>query len=315
MVCFEFLPNEILVEIFKYFDAQQLFRVFYNLNFRFNQLLQSFDYLQLALLLNRSNYEGIENEKIFPFYVYTLNVDSYMTDDLDNMSVRNPCICAAINHFPNVRRLRYSLSFQLEELNLHNLSHLKQLEVFWLGTRVASNEWALLPSLRILKVSTITLSLYRNILSKCPSLYSFEFYMSNRNDLLSSHIAPYSDLNIKRMVIKSDERLLPEDNNIIQQYLLYVPNLERLIFRRHACISALEEYFDVFDWHAIVISIHLHLLKRFRFYLKITNHNSTVESDSNVILIATREKFNKVHNKYYQSKLILQCYTSKIVER
>ncbi|CAF4369372.1 unnamed protein product, partial [Adineta steineri] len=40
--CFESLPNEILIEFFQYFDAQELFQAFYKLNIRFNTLIQSF---------------------------------------------------------------------------------------------------------------------------------------------------------------------------------------------------------------------------------------------------------------------------------
>ncbi|CAF1194366.1 unnamed protein product [Adineta steineri] len=75
MNCLEVLPNEILLEIFKYFDAQQLFQAFYNLNFRFNQLIQSFNQLQLTFRLTASNCREIINDKNFQFYVHTLKVD------------------------------------------------------------------------------------------------------------------------------------------------------------------------------------------------------------------------------------------------
>jgi len=117
MVCLEFLPNEILLEVFKYLNAQELFRVFYNLNYRFNELLQSFNYLQLVFHLTKSNYQDMNNEKIFSFHVHTLTVDY-------NLYVN-------FSRFPNVRRLKLSgeSKDKCRKLDYNNLSHLEQLTI------------------------------------------------------------------------------------------------------------------------------------------------------------------------------------------
>ena len=69
----ELLPNEIFFELFQYFDAQDLFHAFYNLNSRFNRLLQSSDHLQLIYSMKQSNINQIDN--IVSSYVCTLIID------------------------------------------------------------------------------------------------------------------------------------------------------------------------------------------------------------------------------------------------
>jgi hypothetical protein len=117
MVCLEFLPNEILLEVFKYLNAQELFRAFYNLNYRFNELVQSFDYLQLVFHLTKSNSQDVNNEKIFSFHVHTLKVDY-------NLYVN-------FSRFPNVRRLKLlgESKDKCRKLDYNNLSHLEQLTI------------------------------------------------------------------------------------------------------------------------------------------------------------------------------------------
>jgi hypothetical protein len=117
MVYLEFLPNEILLEVFKYLNAQELFRAFYNLNYRFNELVQSFDYLQLVFHLTKSNSQDMNNEKIFSFHVHTLKVDY-------NLYVN-------FSRFRNVRRLKLSgeSKDKCRKLDYNNLSHLEQLTI------------------------------------------------------------------------------------------------------------------------------------------------------------------------------------------
>jgi hypothetical protein len=101
----EILPNEILFIIFQYFNARDLFEAFYNLNSRFNQLIQSFNELQLVFQLNTSDVQ----DNIFPSYVYTLTV--------------KPSINVNFNQFPNIRRLKID-TMPKSQPNLPYLEHL-----------------------------------------------------------------------------------------------------------------------------------------------------------------------------------------------
>jgi len=82
----EQIPNEILIDIFQYFDARDLFRIFYNLNIRFNTLIKSFHHLNLIFHMEFFIDNQIDNNYIFPFYVHTLIVGRVININLKQFS-------------------------------------------------------------------------------------------------------------------------------------------------------------------------------------------------------------------------------------
>jgi hypothetical protein len=113
----ELFPNEILLVIFQYFDAQDLFRAFYNLNIRLNQLIQSFNELRLVFQMKTSDLK----DNIFSSYVYTLIVQLDMDFNL--------------SYYPNIHRLKLdSISKnELSQLNSNTLPHLEHLALYHTG--------------------------------------------------------------------------------------------------------------------------------------------------------------------------------------
>lgn len=110
----EFLPNEYLLLCFQYFNAKDLFHAFYNLNSRFNQLLQSFYELRLVYQMKNIQY----NDQIYPYYVYTLIINT----DNDYINVN-------FQHFPNIHRLKLDaiskqIISQFKSISLPYLEHL-----------------------------------------------------------------------------------------------------------------------------------------------------------------------------------------------
>ncbi|CAF1179894.1 unnamed protein product [Rotaria sordida] len=73
---FEHLPNELIIYLFKYFHAEELFRCFYNLNNRFNKLIKLINYL--CLIISQNNQYQIKNFHIFSSYLYTLIINEYL---------------------------------------------------------------------------------------------------------------------------------------------------------------------------------------------------------------------------------------------
>jgi len=194
----EFLPNEILIHIFEYFDARDLFRSFYNLNIRLNKLLQSINNLSLTLLKCNSN--EINNYQIFASYIYTLKIDYAINIDL--------------NYFTNIHRLILisPTSNQLKQVVFNPLPYLEHLTIGYehflysyyipdLCEKIFSNKFPHLTScylleprileiipnltesiqIRILKLDNIDIFIYKNILSLCPNLYLFQFTIINHN--------------------------------------------------------------------------------------------------------------------------------------
>ncbi len=116
----ELFPNEILVVIFQSFDAQDLFRAFYNLNIRFNQLIQSFNELRLVFQMTTSDVK----DAIFPFYVYTLVVQ--------------PGINVNLSYFPNIHRLTLDSipKKELSQLDSNTLPHLEHSTLHHAGIEI-----------------------------------------------------------------------------------------------------------------------------------------------------------------------------------
>ena len=119
----EQLPNEILIEIFRYFDARDLFLSFYDLNARFNALIKSFNHLNLVFYMKFFIDNQIDTSDLFPFYVYTLIVGQAININL--------------SQFSNIRclKLECPLKSVLSQLNSNVLPHLKHLFISNLGIR------------------------------------------------------------------------------------------------------------------------------------------------------------------------------------
>ena len=110
---FEFLPNELLIDIFRYIDAQDLFRAFYDLNTRLNTLLHSFD--DLSMIVRKCDNNNSNYFKSFTSCI--CNLILYGGVDID------------LNSFTNIRYLTLrcvtlALINQLESDILPNLEHL-----------------------------------------------------------------------------------------------------------------------------------------------------------------------------------------------
>ena len=68
----EFLPNELLVEVFDYLNAREIFRAFGSLNTRFTSLLQSLR--DLFVTLTTSNVHEIIYADVDPQWIRTMTL-------------------------------------------------------------------------------------------------------------------------------------------------------------------------------------------------------------------------------------------------
>ncbi|UJR32273.1 hypothetical protein I4U23_019738 [Adineta vaga] len=125
----EDLPNEILLEFFQYFDACKLFQLFYNLNYRFNNLVKSFQPLKLIFPMELSTNNQINDQYLFPSFTHTLIVARAININL--------------NRFHNIRclKLECPLKRVIAQLNSHVLPYLEHLFISHLDTMTADNEW------------------------------------------------------------------------------------------------------------------------------------------------------------------------------
>src|SRR5579871_6114320 len=72
LIRLEDLPNELLIDIFKYIDVRTLYCSFYNLNYRFNILLKSLTQLCLVLwsLKDNDNYDDLFASRVHTLVVH-----------------------------------------------------------------------------------------------------------------------------------------------------------------------------------------------------------------------------------------------------
>jgi hypothetical protein len=326
----EFLPNEILIEIFEYLDARDLYRAIYNLNFRFNTLLQSLN--DLSLILSICDRDEITNNAIFLPYIHTLII-KYKTD-------------VKLNNYTNIRRLilfwlSYTRPYKLETVILPHLEYLSinlkgsssSFTIHRLHETIFSNgfpclkfcslpkmstiqkteRWTKLPSLHILKTGHIGLFTYIAILSTCPNLNIFHFY--EEKVLQTSILLPYyvNHENLKRLVIK-EKYIGPVSHvGVLNEYLLCVPNLEYLGIHITTYHMKNLQYLMEFDWFASTISFHLSLLRQFNFRLPVfrtKRMNKLINEDT---FNQLEQRFKLMHNGRYQSRLIINRKSLKHV--
>jgi hypothetical protein len=310
---FEDLPNEILTDIFKNLDARHLFRAFYNLNYRLNQLIQSFHYLELHFHMDSINLPK-SNDEIFSYYVHTLIVDPWINFNL--------------KHFPNIHRLRLDsvLPQVLEQLKPDIMPYLEHLSVLYvynmyemglLHERIFSNRfinlkscelfekqalmtipnWTQSPSINILKTDFINSTTYQTILSACPNLYFFQFSMFSLNEI-PKNIQLHK--NLKQMIIEFREsNWFYDDDNILSVFLACVPNLEKLQIHRRIYSKNLKDHIENYDWLVSIINYRLPLLRKFKFYFHLLD-NKTIDEN---ILIQIEKDFNNLHQGQYKAQL------------
>ncbi|UJR14523.1 hypothetical protein I4U23_001519 [Adineta vaga] len=302
----ESLPNEIFNDIFQFLQSSHLFRAFYNLNLRFNNLLETFPYLTL----NISTHRYTEDDS-FPF-IRTLIIHRAINVDL--------------NHFLHIHSLilRYPTENLLSQFNYLTFQHLKYLSInhmhisvfnyipnlckqtfsnafpklkscqlFKWGTIIKNSQWTLSPTLRIVKVGKIDLIIYKSILTSCPNLSSLQLATLTSNNTLMS-IVPHR--NLKQLIIRTSPFLQPWKDNDIDCCLSYVPELE------YFSVHQTDMFFkQKYNWLASIISTHLIFLQQFDFYF----HICDIARNETFTLDEIEENFYITHHNRYQSRFIV----------
>lgn len=294
----ELLPNEILLLIFQYFNAQDLFQAFYKLNYRFNHLIQCFNDLQLVYQMKNFDYN---DKNIFFNYVYTLVID-----DDTNINFR---------YFPNIRRLKLNSiskniisqlnSFSppyLECLTLdrpgmfskkiknRNLLYLNQIDILKSTNRCMS--------LNILKLGCINSLNYTSILSLCPNLKYFDisitaYYKSLSNMIFHTHL--------QQMTIRIRDIIHDSIDDIMDNYLLCVPNLKYLSIHLGIFdLKAIEFYLN-YNWFKKAIEQCLPSLQQCQFYIYINEFDISQIKD---IEYQMKKNFQIIHNNQYKYQLL-----------
>ncbi|CAF0837273.1 unnamed protein product [Adineta steineri] len=309
----EYFPNEILIEIFKYFDIQELFQAFYNLNSRFNILLHSLN--NLSLTLTKTNY----NINKIPIDCISILIINEIQIELDQFThIR--CLILTIPFYRQIHQLSTHTFPYLEHLSINFLTQSFPYNIFNIYNKIFSNEfpclqssylqqaevihrfetWTHTLSLRKLKVGKINIFTYKAILSSCSNLYYRKFIKNISKGIL---LPDKTHVNLKKMIIELplwNSYTLSEMNN----FLSYVPNLEQFSIYHAEFCADINGYLS-YDWLSSSINSYLPLLHSFNYYFELFYFGLSNTYDMENILSQIKEHFKKVHNNQYQSRLTI----------
>jgi hypothetical protein len=314
----EDFPNEILMEILKNLDVQNLFQAFYHLNFRFNTLLHSVNDLTYTISENNSDDSILRH---FPIHhISTLMINAEISVDLERFThIR--CLILVTRTDVHIEQLLIQTLPSLEHLSInfpnqsspYDISEIinkifsngyPRLQSFYLSETEAiteNNLWMQVLSLRKLIVGKINIIAYKAILTSCPNLYFFKFIKYDCKETTLPPSEPH--INLKRMIIALSIWLLGTKSDI-SIYLSCVPNLEQLSIHHEEFDTHMKEYL-FYDWLSSSIMHYLPFLRRFNYYLKISRYGLRNTSNIENNLHQMKEDFKNVHNDQYQSRLMV----------
>ena len=316
---FEDLPNELILNVFQYFDAGELLRIFYDLNTRLNDLIKSIH--NLSLIISEENYHEFH---ILSSYLSTLKIDGYLELNLfafnaiRNLILINPTdqLLTQFGIYP-FAELEYlsvncvgpssQISFLYQLIFSNYFPRLEFYSNLSCETIQSIGNWTGSPHLRKLKLGYIKVSVIQTILSLCPNLYHLECGIIIPSDL-STRIKRH--LKLKHLILKTSYRTLAKNENlpVLEDLFSCLPNLEKLSFHRRDNISIIRRSFLKYHWLSSIISLYFPLLRKFDFYFhlfRLRNGHIVIGPCLQIILEEMKENFQKIHSNRYQARLII----------
>jgi hypothetical protein len=93
------------------------------------------------------------------------------------------------------------------------------------------------------------------------------------------------------------------DDNLLDGFLAYVPNLEQLEIHRRNYSKNITEVFKNYDWLVSIITLRLPLLRRFTFHFYLSNDEKLSGSINGNVLTQIQSDFINLHNGQYKAQL------------
>jgi hypothetical protein len=309
---FESLPNEVFMDLYEYFDARELYQAFYNLNSRFNSLLQSLSHL--SLYFESSNDNLIDPELKFSPQVHTLTIHSQQN--------------LRLHQFSNLHRLTiwFPTDEQILQINAESFPYLEYLSIsfnivkssiYCLYEKIFSNGFPVLkscflcgcdsptnpiefkesPNLRYLYITSI----YPSMLTACPNLDFLNLSIPSLHDI-SMDFKPHFNLKRMRLILTSIVWLENERN--FEILFLSIPNIEQLSLHKIFSITNSIDLLVDYDWLSGVLTDCLPLLKEFSYYIYILNLFNIDQTDFEKKRPEIEKKFTQIYRN--QSSFFLK---------
>jgi hypothetical protein len=113
-------------------------------------------------------------------------------------------------------------------------------------------------------------------------------------------------MNLERLIIDVDISGWPYNDQLIDRFLEFVPNVEQLNIYCSNFISKIKESIIEYDWLALIISNRLLLLRKLIFFFRLKWYAMSNELKDKNILHQLERNFNSVHNNRYQSRFVIK---------
>lgn len=306
----ECLSNDLLINLFQYFHTRELCQIFFNLNYRFNQLIQSINYLQLTI---SSTDDCLHLQDLFPsirslIIIGNVNVNLERFVNLHRLVLHSPS-SEFLDQFQNlslrlehlsIPDILFGMSPIFERIFSNQYFHLKSCHLFGFETIETIGQWTQISSLRFLQIGFIDYHVYKAILSACPNLYSFKLQIFQSYLKLSDTI---NHSNLRILDIHSEIHDCRYNEQIIDSLLRCVKNVEQLTISRTISLCRFRELPADYGWFASIIDLRLPLLKHLIVSFRLEYQSEVISSE---IRRELRKLFYKAHTNRYQTRLIIQ---------
>ncbi|CAF0828867.1 unnamed protein product [Adineta ricciae] len=237
----EDLCNEILLDIFDYADARDVYRGFWNLNSRLNKLLASIDYFSLVVDHDENN----ETIALLGPHIGQLIINSWEEIDLERFSNLFSLMLTrpSARQLKQIRadtmsKLRYislcsnmylSLPNQLaHDIFSSRFSRLRWARLGHIDT-LNSFQWSQSLSLRHLQVDCSHTTMIPYILMLCPNLSHLHVDFLRQGERISPSPSAISNHPLRRFILRDYCRVVSYDD--IETLIRLIPNTEKIELR------------------------------------------------------------------------------------
>ena len=310
---FESLPNEILLIIFEYINARDLYRSFYSLNYRINDTLQSLNHLYLLLGCIRFRHDI--HDHLFASRVETIVVQrSRLFDDFSSfINIRNLIfldgsegdISSIMSRLPTIEYLSIQIKENPSRLNeiyegifSNEFPRLKSCVLNKLQSIDSIQQWKTSPAIQSLRIHSDQSHIFTPLLNACPNLHSLKLSIPS---ISSSIESPQIHIHLKCLTLCITSINWPE-NSFLKMLFHFIPHLERLSIERMMENCAGVHRLEKKDWLAEIIVDYLPCLKSFQLILNICDKQQW----ENIDMKSLETRFANAHLYRYQFQLILK---------
>ena len=309
---FQSLPNEILLMIFEYFNARDLYRSFYRLTPHFNAILQFLDHLHLIFIFRRyqnDQYDGLFASRVDTIVVnrnrWFKNLDQFTNvRRLIFLKTASQKLISMVEQFSSIEYLviQTKSNFRLDDLYrrifVNEFPNLKSCVFSKLQPIEAIEQGQTAPGIQSLSMHSKNSSILTSLLMVCPNLHwlSLSILTLNPSPIYEQI---HESLRCLTLVLTSTD--WPK-NKVFDMLFQYVPNLKRFSIERLVVNSKKINRLKESDWLGKVLVDRLGYLQKFYLILTVCDKDDWEDIDLERLTIS----FKNVHSHRYQSRLFFK---------